>query len=238
MLLPFRFDISSVSHLIKTWKEPSGVPNKIEAEDVGEDEGVSEDENIGEDADEDDGDGKDEAEAEAEDEDEDEDGYEDGYEDAKHAISNSFLAKVHAEAALMFYITTIQVRLWMSSFTIHSYCLIQDVGCSQEWLIGTSKKACQSCWLLHEIYNKSQKFNFILPGTHRTFFSWVPPPGLPDVVLLELRDALVEVCASDSASPAHSRQSSICSATSVVDDFGRLLKLGIVELAGSKRNVA
>lgn len=67
ILLPFRFDVSSVSHSIKSWRGTLGVPNLS-----------------------------------AEDEDE----------DAQCAISNSFLAKVHAEAALMYYITTFQVRLY------------------------------------------------------------------------------------------------------------------------------
>lgn len=120
---------------------------------------------------------------------------------------------------------------------LHSYLLPQDVGHSQEWLIGTSKKACQSCWLLHKIYNKSQLSHFTLPGTHRIFFSWVPPPGLPNSILIQLRDALVEVCVSDLASPAHSQQSSICSATSIVKETSKMLNPGMEELQKWSRRV-
>lgn len=58
-----------------------------------------------------------------------------------------------------------------------------------------------------------------------TFFPWVPPPGLPPTVLVKLWDALVEALASGSHSPAHSRQSSTCSATVTVTEKLKLMNL-------------
>ena len=58
--------------------------------------------------------------------------------------------------------------------------------------------------------------NFVLPGTHRTFFPWVPPPGLSDSILLKLQNELLAtVCKAIVA--GHSRHSSASSATSDID---------------------
>ena len=58
--------------------------------------------------------------------------------------------------------------------------------------------------------------NFVLPGTHRTFFPWVPPPGLPDSILLKLRNELLATVRKAIVA-GHSRHSSASSATSDVD---------------------
>ena len=58
--------------------------------------------------------------------------------------------------------------------------------------------------------------NFVLPGTHRTFFPWVPPPGLPDSILLELQNEFLAT-ARKAIVADHSRHSSASSATSDVD---------------------
>ena len=58
--------------------------------------------------------------------------------------------------------------------------------------------------------------NFVLSGTHRTFFPWVPPPRLPDSILLKLRNELLAT-AHKAIVSGHSRHSSASSATSDVD---------------------
>lgn len=78
-----------------------------------------------------------------------------------------------------------------------------------------SKKPCHLCWLLHQVYNKQRAFAFVLPGTHGAFCPWLPPPGLPDSILITLRDELIEAC--EKFVPSHSRQSSTGSDSSVVD---------------------
>lgn len=50
------------------------------------------------------------------------------------------------------------------------------------------------CWLLHLAYNSHRSSKFILPGTHGTFLPWLPPPGLPDSLLIILRKALLAAC--------------------------------------------
>lgn len=65
------------------------------------------------------------------------------------------------------------------------------------------------------MYNKQRTFAFILPGTHGTYCPWLPPPGLPDSILVTLRDELIEACKK--FVPSHSRQSSAGSASSVID---------------------
>ena len=59
--------------------------------------------------------------------------------------------------------------------------------------------------------------NFVLPGTHRTFFPWVPPPRLPDSILLKLRNELLAACKA--FVPTHSRHSP---ASSVASDAPRV----------------
>ena len=56
-------------------------------------------------------------------------------------------------------------------------------------------KCCRLCWLLKECLNKksNSSVRFDLPGTHGTYYAWIPPPGVPDEVLRDLRDELVRV---------------------------------------------
>ncbi|KAE9394507.1 hypothetical protein BT96DRAFT_998415 [Gymnopus androsaceus JB14] len=119
---------------------------------------------------------------------------------ARDVIFRTLNVKVHAEAALMDWIVT-----------------VKDVPPSQHsrsWPIGVSKKSCQLCWLLHLAYNKRHETQsqFVLPGTHGTFCAWLPPPGIPDDILLELRNELLAACRT--FVPGHSRHSSASSATS------------------------
>lgn len=58
------------------------------------------------------------------------------------------------------------------------------------------------CWLLQHIYNKKRLSKFVLSGTHGTFSPWLPPPGLPDAILLELREALVAACHTFASAPS------------------------------------
>lgn len=50
------------------------------------------------------------------------------------------------------------------------------------------------CWLLHLAYNSCRSLKFVLPGTHGTFYPWLPPPGLPNNILIILRKALLAAC--------------------------------------------
>ena len=75
-------------------------------------------------------------------------------------------------------------------------------------------KCCCLCWLLKECLNKksNSSVRFDLPGTHGTYYAWIPPPGVPDEVLRDLRDELVRVVYANldrQVTAAHSRHSSI-----------------------------
>ncbi|KAE9388853.1 hypothetical protein BT96DRAFT_947295 [Gymnopus androsaceus JB14] len=65
---------------------------------------------------------------------------------AESIIHRTLNAKVHAEAALMDWITT-----------------KEGDNTHQDWPIGVSKKCCQLCWSLHHKY-KLKGFKFVLPG--------------------------------------------------------------------------
>jgi len=107
-----------------------------------------------------------------------------GSEEAKRIIRQTLNATVHAEAALMHWIAT-----------------VNDVHSSEDWPIGVSEKSCQLCWLLHHAYNRQRTRKFVLPGTHGTFIPWLPPPGLDDNILIELRDALLTACKTFHTTP-------------------------------------
>ena len=52
---------------------------------------------------------------------------------------------------------------------------------------------------------------FILPGTHGTFHPWIPPPGISDDILIQIRRDLIDIIAKALATQitvSHSRQSS------------------------------
>ncbi|KAJ3751822.1 hypothetical protein EV360DRAFT_75883, partial [Lentinula raphanica] len=78
-------------------------------------------------------------------------------------------AKVHAESALV------------------AWLLRTDVA------IATSKKCCYLCWKLREKLNGRGSINFDLPGTHNNISAWVPPPGVPEEILVELRNDLIAI---------------------------------------------
>lgn len=71
VLLPFQFNVSSVSHLLKSWKQTSYDANKNDNGDEEEDE------------------------------------------DAEDVIYDAFEGKVHAEAALMYFIATLKVGFYL-----------------------------------------------------------------------------------------------------------------------------
>ncbi|KAE9387820.1 hypothetical protein BT96DRAFT_1004787 [Gymnopus androsaceus JB14] len=110
-------------------------------------------------------------------------------------LSTTLNAKVHAEAALMSWITTLDEK---------------ESACSIEWPIGVSKKSCRLCWELSSCLKQENRLVFQLPGTHSTFYPWIPPPGISDIILLKLRHVLLNACQSFKAT--HSRQSSTSSA--------------------------
>ena len=67
------------------------------------------------------------------------------------------------------------------------------------------------CWVLKDLLNKaSEEASFALPGTHGTFYPWVPPPGLSEDILFNLRQELIRACRKSVGT--HSRQSSAGSA--------------------------
>ncbi|KAE9391313.1 hypothetical protein BT96DRAFT_945440 [Gymnopus androsaceus JB14] len=110
-------------------------------------------------------------------------------------LSTTLNAKVHAEAALMSWITTLDEK---------------ENTCSIEWPIGVSKKSCRLCWELSSCLKQENGLVFQLPGTHSTFYPWIPPPGISDIILLKLQHVLLNACQSFKAT--HSRQSSTSSA--------------------------
>ncbi|KAF5372804.1 hypothetical protein D9757_011092 [Collybiopsis confluens] len=119
-------------------------------------------------------------------------------------------ATIHAEAALMGW--------------VHSApnALIKDGDIP----IAVSKKCCFLCWLLHQLLNDLNDFNFILPGTHNQIFTWAPPPGTPRRVLHRLRDALLQVI--QRYSTAHSAQSSAESA--VLEQYKSTAPADVIEV--------
>lgn len=116
-----------------------------------------------------------------------------GTEEARCIIHQAHEATIHAEAALMHWIATVKVRhCFLPVLTL--LIILQDVNSTQDWPIGVNNKCCQLCWLLHLVYNNQRSTKFQLPGTHGTFFPWLPPPGLPDTILIALRQALLDAC--------------------------------------------
>ncbi|KAE9386522.1 hypothetical protein BT96DRAFT_519407 [Gymnopus androsaceus JB14] len=107
-------------------------------------------------------------------------------------VARTWCAKIHAEAALM-----------TLAYNEHV-----NEPASRERPVAVSKKCCRLCWLLRERLNASKPdLRLVLPGTHGTFSTWIPPPGTPDEVLKSLRDELVRVIKKQ-VSASHSRQSS------------------------------
>ena len=47
--------------------------------------------------------------------------------------------------------------------------------------------------MLAEILKDDHDIDFVLPGTHTTFFPWSPPPGVPLDALRKMRDDLCVV---------------------------------------------
>lgn len=92
--------------------------------------------------------------------------------------------------------------------------LPQAADSHRAWPIGVGKKCCQLCWVLHEAFNdqRGESGEFVVPGTHGTFYPWYPPPGLPLHILTSLHEALLQE--SKTMGLTHSRQSSASSVTS------------------------
>lgn len=112
-----------------------------------------------------------------------------------------------------------------------TYFPLQDVNSSQNWPIGTNKTSCQMCWLLHQIYNKRCSSKFILAGTHGTFTPWLPPPGLLNAIMLELREALLVTCKN--LASAHPRPSSKGTIRFTADrDTSKSFLSGFIRLQG------
>ena len=52
---------------------------------------------------------------------------------------------------------------------------------------------------------------FTLPGTHGTVYGWIPPPGIPDKILFQIRKQLfisVKQALAQTSIVSHSRHSS------------------------------
>lgn len=47
--------------------------------------------------------------------------------------------------------------------------------------------------MLAELLNGRGRGEFVLPGTHATFFPWCPPRGVPLDILKEMRDKLYDI---------------------------------------------
>ncbi|KAJ3738480.1 hypothetical protein DFH05DRAFT_1517335 [Lentinula detonsa] len=118
----------------------------------------------------------------------------------KELIQGTWTAKVHAEASLMGLASS---RIQVCS---HSPSHLSETP------VGVSKKCCRLCWSLKEHLNAEYPdLNLVLPGTHGIFYSWIPPPGIPDAILKSLRDELVKTIRTvidTSLTVSHSRQSS------------------------------
>ncbi|KAF9037840.1 hypothetical protein BDZ89DRAFT_1061422, partial [Hymenopellis radicata] len=63
---------------------------------------------------------------------------------------------------------------------------------TRELDIGVAKKSCGTCWLLAEVIKEEEEIDIRLPGTHYRYYPWLPPPYLPEHILLCLRDKLLE----------------------------------------------
>ena len=92
-------------------------------------------------------------------------------------------AKIHAEAALMASKAYIKDKVgssYLSELLWPNFLHFQ----SREIPIGVSKRCCQLCWETKELLHvQKPSLNFVLPGTHGTFFAWIPPPEIPNEVL-------------------------------------------------------
>ncbi|KIK51246.1 hypothetical protein GYMLUDRAFT_64928 [Collybiopsis luxurians FD-317 M1] len=94
----------------------------------------------------------------------------------------TMFASVHAEAVLMGWASS-------SEAPVNIFNTLSSIP------IGMSQKCCRLCWLLHKLLNNEGDVApaFVLPGTHTTFYSWTPPPGVPHHILLQLCKDLLGV---------------------------------------------
>jgi hypothetical protein len=99
--------------------------------------------------------------------------------------------------------------------------------------VGVSRKCCRLCWLLKDNLNNTfPDIKFVLPGTHATFYPWIPPAGIPDEILKRLRDKLIEVIRTvikDQLVVSYSRQSSGADSNSEPKDDDIFLPLPLQE---------
>lgn len=132
-------------------------------------------------------------------------------------------AAVHAEAALMVWeLRRSEVFSIQFLPPLFSH-LVQESGDIVLVVpIGVGKRCCACCWALQSFVKANDEeasfIAFDAPGTHATFFQWLPPIGTPEWLLLELRDHFVTSLRSNLLLPSRTRHSSSASsdASSVV----------------------
>ncbi|KIK63411.1 hypothetical protein GYMLUDRAFT_241894 [Collybiopsis luxurians FD-317 M1] len=94
---------------------------------------------------------------------------------------NMLSSSVHTEAVLMGWVFSSLYRTSSSSMSPIP--------------IGMATKCCRSCSLFNEIIaeDSANALAFVLLGAHSIFFSWMPPPGVPDHILLRFRNKLLRI---------------------------------------------
>lgn len=113
-----------------------------------------------------------------------------GINEAKQIIRRASTVEVHAEAMLMHWIAT--VKVWLS--LIYLYCSYPASSFRMFTLARIDPLVSIGCVAKCAGAHNSQKSSkFVLPGTHGIFIPWLPPPGLPDSVLITLQKALLDM---------------------------------------------
>ncbi|KAM5545935.1 hypothetical protein V8D89_000061 [Ganoderma adspersum] len=81
----------------------------------------------------------------------------------------------------------------------------QLLGPGKEAPIGINMNGCPLCFLIGELLNNRQDvdYQFILPDvTHELVFPWDPPPfGIPQSILIQIRDRLLRKIVDLSVQP-------------------------------------
>lgn len=159
-----------------------------------------------------------------------------GAEDAEAIISRTGKATVHAEAALMHWIATVKVRSPSFIFEMIHYSHLLTSRCRMlvvvrigPLVLAPNLAKCVGSSITFTTANAPP--NSCSPGLMGLFPLGFPPPGLPDAILIEIRDVLLTTCKT--FTPRRSKPSTSGSSRPIDVDISNFLQLGFLRLRGS-----
>ncbi|KAL7284612.1 hypothetical protein ACG7TL_001907 [Trametes sanguinea] len=119
--------------------------------------------------------------------------------------------RVHAEAALMSSAWSYSEGATQAVDGVDLDTLFPQEG---SVIIGVSKKCCWCCQALRQSL-EGRTISFVLPGTHAVISPWLPPPGVPESVLMKMRETLFGILHDRVCKPGSDHP---CNPLSPVDD--------------------